>query len=74
MESSNVSRPRLELGTLCVLGTRDNRLHHPDSWRPPNGGLQTAVGCYQLQNANRFSVECLTGEIPTPGLEPGSHG
>ena len=31
-KTKHVLRPRIELGTSCVWGTRDNQLHHPSTW------------------------------------------
>ena len=30
-DKKRVFEPRIELGTFCVLGRRDNQLHHPNA-------------------------------------------
>jgi hypothetical protein len=31
LSKKRVFEPRIELGTFCVLGRRDNQLHHPNA-------------------------------------------
>ena len=43
-----MSRPRFELGTVCVLDRRDNRLHHRDLYGYDTFYIPIIVAKYRI--------------------------